>query len=38
MKFLEHRCWANEKYSSHECLEVSILPESATDKDLEGLV
>ena len=36
MKFLERQCWANEIYSRRECLEISGVPESVTDKDLEG--
>ena len=36
MKFLERQRWANEIYSRRECLEISGVPESATDKDLEG--
>ena len=36
MKFLERQYWANEIYSRRECLEISGVPESATDKDLEG--
>ena len=38
MKFLEHQCWANEQYFRHECLEISGVPESGTDNDLEGKV
>ena len=36
MKFLERQCWANEIYPRRECLEISGVPESVTDKDLEG--
>ena len=35
MKFLEHQCWANEQYSRRECLEITGVPESVTDNDLE---
>ena len=35
MKFLELQCWANEQYSRREFLEISGVPESVTDNDLE---
>ena len=38
MKFLERHCWGNEQYSMRECLEISGVPESVTDKDLESKV
>ena len=38
MKFLERQCWANKQYSRRECLEISGVPESITDNDLEGKV
>ena len=38
MKLLEHQCWVNEQDSRHECWEISVIPESATDKDLESKV
>ena len=38
MKFLEYQCWVNEQYSRCECLEISGVPESVTDNDLEGKV
>ena len=38
MKFLERQCWANEQYSKRECLEISGVPESVTDKNYEGKV
>ena len=38
MKFLEHQCWANEHYSRRECLEITGVPESVTDNDLEVIV
>ena len=38
MKLLEHQCWANKQYSRRECLEISGVPESVSDKDLEGKV
>ena len=34
MKFLERQCWANEQYYRRECLEISGVPESVTDKNL----
>ena len=38
MKFLERQCWVNEQYFRHECLEISGVPESVADNDLEGEV
>ena len=38
MKLLERQCWANKQYSRRECLEISGVPESVTDNDLEGKV
>ena len=38
MKFLERKCWVNEQFFRCECLEISGVPESVTDKDLEGKV
>ena len=38
MKFLECQCWANEQYSRRQCLEISGVPESVTDNDLEGKI
>ena len=38
MKLLERQCWANEQYSRRECLEISGVSESVSDKDLEGKV
>ena len=38
MKFLECQCWVNEQYSRLECLEISDVPESVTDNNLEGKV
>ena len=38
MKLLERQCWANKQYSRRECLEISGVPESITDNDLEGKV
>ena len=38
MKFLERQCWANEQYFRRECMEISGVPESVTDNDLEGKV
>ena len=36
MKFLERQCWTNEQYSRRQSLEISDVPESVPDKDLEG--
>ena len=38
MELLECQCWANKQYSRCECLEISGVPESVSDKDLEGKV
>ena len=38
MKLLERQCWTNEQYSRRECLEISGVPESVNDKDLEAKV
>ena len=38
MKLLECQFWANEQYSRRECLEISGVPESVTNNDLEGKV
>ena len=38
MKLLERQCWANKQYSRCECLEISGVPASVTDNDLEGKV
>ena len=35
---MERRCYANEQYSRTECLEISGIPESLADKDLESKV
>ena len=34
----ERQCWANAQYSRRECLEISGIPTSVTDTDLEGKV
>ena len=31
----EQKCWANEQYSKKECLEISVIPESVSDKALD---
>ena len=38
MKFLECKCQSNEQYSRREYLEISGVPESVTDIDLERKV
>ena len=35
---LERKSWSNEQYSKHECLEISGLPSSTEDSQLEGTV
>ena len=35
---VERKCWANEQYSRRECLEISAIPESIQDDDLEDCV
>ena len=32
---LERQCWANAQYSRRECLEITGIPSSVSDKDLE---
>ena len=38
MKFLERQCWANKQHSRHECLEISVVPESVAVNNLGGKV
>ena len=38
MKFLERQYWANKHYSRRKRLKISGVPESVTDKGLEGNV
>ena len=35
---VERKCWANEQYSRRECLEISGIPKSIQDDDLEDCV
>ena len=35
---LERKCWSNEQYSRRECLEISGIPETFSDSQLEGKV
>ena len=35
---IERQCWANAKYSRHECLEVIGIPKTVESKDLEHTV
>ena len=35
---VERKCWANEQYSRRECLEISGIPESIQDDDLEDYI
>ena len=34
----ERQCWANAQYSRRECIEISGIPSSVPDKELEGKV
>ena len=34
----ERQCWANAQYSRRECLEISGIPSTITDTNLEGKV
>ena len=34
----EKQCWENAQYSRRECLEISDIPSSVSDNDLEDLV
>ena len=34
----ERKCWDNEQYSRKECLEISGIPESVSDKALEDKI
>ena len=38
IKILECQCWTNEQYNRREWLGISGVPESVTDKDLQGKV
>ena len=35
---LKRQCWANAQYSRRECLEITGIPSSVSDKDLEEVV
>ena len=35
---VERKCWANKQYSRRECLEISGIPESVQDNDLDDCV
>ena len=35
---LERQCWANAQYSRRECLEITGIPSSVSDKDFEEVV
>ena len=35
---LKRQCWANAQYSRRECLEITAIPSSVSDKDLEEVV
>ena len=38
LKFFERQCWVNEQYSRRQGLEISSVPESVTDNNLEEKV
>ena len=38
LQTIEKQCWANVQYSRRECLEISGIPPSVSDNDLEGVV
>ena len=35
---LERQCWANAQYSRRECLEITVIPSSVSDTDLEQVL
>ena len=35
---IEKQCWGNAQYSRRECLEISGIPSSVSDKDLKDVV
>ena len=38
LQTIEKQCWANAQYSRRECLEISGIPSSVNDNDLEDVV
>ena len=38
LQTIEKQCWANAQYSRRECLEISGIPSSVSDNDLEDVV
>ena len=38
LQTIEKQCWANAQYCRRECLEISGIPSSVSDNDLEYLV
>ena len=38
LKTIEKQCWANALYSRRDCLEISGIPSSISDNDLEDVV
>ena len=37
LQTIEKQCWANAQYSRRECLEISGIPSSVSDNDLEDV-
>ena len=37
LQTIEKQCWANAQYSRRECLEISGIPLSVSDNDLEDV-
>ena len=38
LQTIEKQCWANAQYSKRDCLEISGIPSSVSDNDLEDVV
>ena len=38
LQTIEKQCWANAQYSRRECLEISGIPSSVSDNDLQDVV
>ena len=38
LQSIEKQCWTNAQYSRRECLEISGIPSSLSDNDLEDIV
>ena len=35
MVALERQCWGNNQYSRRECIEITVVPDSVSNDDLE---